>query len=988
MKDKHTDTKARVGINAFTAQATIQRNTDREFNGLVVTDPPEPVITENGQTTYPDTYPRELLSPMADAEIAHISRGVISAMTFSEKDELLHSLPIAPKETGCSSFVGGIPRLGVPAMIQNDGPSGVNAVYETTNLPVELVLGCTFSPLLARKYGTVLGRELKSVGANWQLGAQFDLTRSPYWMRTRDTMGEDYYLTGELAVELTKGIQENGVGAMAKHLGAYSSGGDGALSITVDEQTLHTAYLYPFEQAVIHGRLASIMTSYNRVNGYNAASSPYLNIEVPRDMWNWPGNITTDAGGNKEVSVHLGTDNEMGIAPFNAEPGLRAYLRKGLLTMEDIDRAIGHLLWGYGAAGYLGLVAIDPDTHQAKEDPHRTEPIMPVDSYYKDRISGLYKEDNTIAEEICLKGSVLLKNEGSLLPLAASDFEKGVALIGLGAKYPVCGTGFERSQGVWEYVLTPQESILEHIPDAKLTVEPYKDVLGHTIPEEYFFSDEQCLISGLERSWGILHEDSYVIDYSVPGAPRPPLPGMKDPYAEARQVDVPGRVTGTVFSVDSKVEFLCKSHGFCNGIDGNAISSGCTFTWKGYLKAAETGDTDIIFRNMGGNTTLELFDGDVKLISVCGGNDFGHGVQWEFDMPDKDGLSPVIRTVSFSKGKAYRLLITADAVYPEKDVQLWLAWNTPSMKLKDKERAIAAAQNNPVVIYFARTGILGHHGIDLEKKNLTVNNLEDLLTVQKAAIEAGNRFIVVMNSRSAFALEGGWHEKTDALISLFYGGQAQNSALVKLLTGKENFSGKLCVTLPETSKDVCTHSDMATMLERWGDPQDMGTEFSISYTEGLDFGYRWNKRTGTTPAYPFGFGLSYTTFAYDEITVIASGTGFEVSLSVTNTGNMKGDEIVQVYLGKIDVPNHIQCAEEQLVGFARTGELKPGESKNVRIRIGERMLSYWDPHIDLITREDGTRDKWVRAVGTREIIVAKSSEEAVFSKMITIHPEG
>ena len=971
-----------VGINAFTAQATAQRVSSGRGSGLAVENPPALIENESGRTCYPDVYPRELIRPMEDDEIARVSEAVLGAMTFAEKAELLHGLNQAPKATGCSSFVGGVPRLGVPAMVQNDGPSGPNAIYETTNLPTELLTGCTFSPEMAYLYGTVLARDLKSVGCNWQLGAQFDVTRSPYWMRTRDTYGEDYFLVGEMAAAETRGIQDHGAGAMAKHMGAYATNGDGGLAIEVDEQTLHTAYLYPFEQAARRGRVSSIMSTYNRINGSFCASSEYLNRTVVRDYWGWKGSMTTDAGGNKEVSVQLGTDNEMGYR-FNGEPGLRAYLRAGLLTMDDIDEAVRHILWGYGAAGYLGLVQIDPDTGLAKDDPGRTEPIMPRDTWYQDRIAGLYDADNAAAQQIAEKGAVLLKNRDQTLPLSQKTLRQGVALIGFGAEYPVYGTGFERSQGVQEYIQTPGAAIRAADPEAKLAVEPMEDLLGRLIPAENLFQDAACTLPGLRCTVGILEEDSYLIDYSMPGAPMPPPPGMPIPKQEPVRVDVPGMITGSDWCVDAVLERLTRSGGFFNGADGNAVLSGAAFTWKGYLKADEDGETVINLQNMGGDVSIELFDGGRKLMAAGGGNEFGHGAQWEFDMPNCEGMSSDRRTVRLEAGKAYRLLITANACFPEKDLQLRLTWYTPSMRRADREAALRAAKENGTVIYFARTGVLGHQGFNPDNR-ITVSNPEDLLAVQAAAKSAGNRFAVVMNSRSAFAAEESWLEGTDALIALFYGGQAQNAALAELLLGKKNFSGKLCVSLPKHANEVCTHCTDELRTERWGDQKSPFDEISVKYSEGLDFGYRWNARTGIAPAYPFGFGLSYTSFEYRDVSAKRQGDGFDVTLSVVNVGDRTGDEIVQVYLGGIAVPEHIQCAAIQLAGFARAEAIAPGEARRVVIHVGERMLSYWDPKREAQRRQDGTMDKWVRAVGTRTLLVGASSEDIRWQTEITI----
>lgn len=974
---------ARVEANAYTQAASANHGNTK---GVVNENPPA-FSAETGTTVFPDYYPRHLIQPMDDSRIAELSEAVVRAMTFSEKCALLHGQDIAPKVTGCSSFVGGVPRLGIPVMFQHDGPSGVNSIYETTHLPVEMVAGCTFSPELAWKYGKVLGEELVSIGSNWQLGCQYDLTRHPFWMRSRDTYGEDYYLTGEMAAAETAGLQSHGAGAMAKHMGAYCTNGDNLLSSWVDEQTLHTAYLYPFEMAAKRARLASIMTTYTRLNGYYTASNTYMQKDVARNLWGWKGNMTTDAGGNQEVSVHLGTDNEMGYR-YNGEPGIRAYLEQGLMTMEDVDQAVRHILWGYGVAGYLGLVEVDSLTGLAKYEPGRTDYILMPDTYWHDRVSGMYQAHNDIAVEIAEKGQVLLKNEHNALPLTPEKLKNGVALIGYGAKHNIEGTGFERSFGVLEFMRTPGEALRE-IADCNLTTCVLEDKLGYTIPGDCLYQDALGEKPGLVRTYGISLADCYVPKFTgFPGMPPmedgedapPPPPGMGNQEPQETKMD--GFSTGSPAAVDEKLEFLAEK-GFFTG--GSAFPQGSAYTWKGYLKAPESGEYTIALHGIGGDSNLRLFDGEDELLGVStSGMGFGHGPQWEFDEATPEGMTSARKNVTLEAGKLYRILVTAKATYAEKDMALRLAWITPSRKRKDFDDAIAAAKSNPTVIYFAREGVLGHGGMNFTKLDLEVNELPQLLAVQKAAKDAGNTFIVVMYSRSAFALDGDWCPNTDALIASFYPGQGGNTALARLLTGKANFSGKLCVTIPARTEDTCVSVDEATSIERRGNLINMWTPATATFTEKLDFGYRWNERMGVAPGFAFGHGLSYTGFDYSGASAQRTEQGATVTVTVTNTGKVAGDEIVQVYLGPGHGPEHVFFAKKQLAAFARTGILQPGESKTIQLPISERMLSYWDTQAEIHTAHDGSLGKWVLATGDRTVMIGAASDDIRAQLTVTV----
>ena len=170
--------------------------------------------------------------------------------------------------------------------------------------------------------------ELQSIGSNMKLGAQLDVGRSPSWHRLKDIYGEDCYLVSEMGVAEVKGVQEHGGMTMGKHMGAYNTVGDTLQTAEVDEQTLHTAYLQPFEKACREAKLSSIMTSYNTLNGYFTASNRYMQIDVARDMWGWKGSFTTDAGGG-------------GMPSFGIELDLPFRDREMLLDIQKAAKAQG-----------------------------------------------------------------------------------------------------------------------------------------------------------------------------------------------------------------------------------------------------------------------------------------------------------------------------------------------------------------------------------------------------------------------------------------------------------------------------------------------------------------------------------------------------------------------------------------------------------------------------------------------------------------------
>ena len=134
----------------------------------------------------------------------------------------------------------------------------------------------------------------------------------------------------------------------------------------------------------------------------------------------------------------------------------------------------------------------------------------------------------------------------------------------------------------------------------------------------------------------------------------------------------------------------------------------------------------------------------------------------------------------------------------------------------------------------------------------------------------------------------------------------------------------------------------------------------VTYSEGIDVGYRWFERQGTTPLYPFGYGLAYTRFEYSRLSVDRAGDGgLDVKFEVRNTGRVESDEVPQVYLGAPTTPPQDGLfAVRALAGFDRI-HLRPGEQRSVLIHVRPRSLQYWDEQSVSWKRPDGTRDLFV-----------------------------
>lgn len=974
---------------------------------------------------YPKYIETEMLKNEPDELLEKKVSALLRAMTLEEKMNLCHGQAEGRGLVGNGGYLPGIPRLGVPEIRMHDGPAGVTALYDTTGLPVQEMLAAAWSPELAYKYGKVAGSENYAVSGNTQLGSEFDVVRTPQFARNRDMLGEDPFLTSVLCVPETKGIQDQHVVATLKHFAVCSQEAviQNAADQIVDEQTLHELYFPSFEAAAKEGRAGSFMCSYNKYNGAYASANEYTQKTVLRDIWNYKGYMMSDWGSNHALTTHKGMDMEMPHGVYNSNERLRLALKKGRLTERDIEDAARHVLYGFGMVGYLSLVELDDDGNVAVEE-GRTEPIRMRDRYAEAVRGGLLRDNAEICLEIARKGAVLLKNDNNTLPLVPEDYtgSGAVAMLGLGAVSLISGSSQERSYGSIARMKAPADELRRLVgSDAHIESAIALDIFGSTVPADCLYRDETLTEHGLVRTYGVGREDAGPIGIFAmmmemdkdkkPDGPAAPVGGagmefkgtavadndddsdvveMRPMMDNTLETDMEGHETGSLCCVDDKLEFTVGANNktYKNGADGNAFKMGEGYVWKGFLTVPETGEYDLIFQAIGGNAVCRIsLDGE-KMTSV-GSTEMREGAHWPWGglVCSPEGMNLSGGKFMLEKGRAYKITVSARAASAEKDLQLRLSWITPSMRERDYRRALDAASKAGKVVLFVTTdygyrpaGMPGGFGFgSVRMASLEIPAAQrTLLEDVKSVMRPDAKLIVVVNNGNVFSME--WHEQADAILNIFTPGQEGGTAVAEILTGAVNPSGKMAVTIPEKDSDTLASDTPEHTERRYNGYTGKDGKQYVDHDEGIFTGYRWYDKSGVKPLYPFGHGLSYTTFEYSGLSVC----GREVTFTVTNTGSVRGSETAQVYLGKADVPQGIQMAEKQLCGFARLEDIAPGESRTVVIPIPERCFCYWDPNRELLLRADGTRDKWVLARGTRKVYVGSSSAELPLSAEVHV----
>ena len=268
--------------------------------------------------------------------------------------------------------------------------------------------------------------------------------------------------------------------------------------------------------------------------------------------------------------------------------------------------------------------------------------------------------------------------------------------------------------------------------------------------------------------------------------------------------------------------------------------------------------------------------------------------------------------------------------------------------------AVALAQKAEVVLLcLGLDEIKESEGLDRGDMRLADNQIELLKAVQQA-----NPNTVVVLSAGA-SLETPWLKHCRTLVYGALGGQAGAGAMLDVLTGKVNPSGKLAETWVNAYADTPAKDNFA------------GPGRMVQYREGLYVGYRYYQTAGVPVAFPFGYGLSYTSFAYSNLQAASNG----VTLTVTNTGKRAGAEIVQLYVAKPGA--EVFRPAQELKGFAKV-QLQPGESKTVTIPLDDKAFRYWNTKTD----------SWEVEGGSYELRVGASSADIRLTAMVEVAGTG
>jgi beta-glucosidase len=369
---------------------------------------------------------------------------IISQMTLEEKVNMLHAKHM---------FVSaGVERLGIADIKYADGPFGIREEMQpdgwmplgwkndmATFFPTGSALAATWSPELAYAYGTAIAREARLRGKDMLLGPAINIQRIPTGGRTYEYLSEDPFLSSQLSVSYTKGVQDNGVAVCLKHYALNNQENNrGTVNVIIGERAMREIYLPPFRAAVEEADAYGVMAAYNKVGGWWCAENDMLLNKILRDDWGFAGMVISDWGGTHSTvnSVKNGLNVEMPDKKYLGQALLDS-VKAGLVSEDVINKRVREIL--------RVRMAISP---------------VPEDEANREMTSQAPQQHT--AYEVASKAIVLLKNEG-ILPLKLEN-KPVIAVIGANAVQKMAAGGL--GAGVKTlYEITPLEGLKNRVGD-------------------------------------------------------------------------------------------------------------------------------------------------------------------------------------------------------------------------------------------------------------------------------------------------------------------------------------------------------------------------------------------------------------------------------------------------------------------------------------------------------------------------------------------
>jgi beta-glucosidase len=840
----------------------------------------------------PAQQPAYLNTGLSARERAH---DLVGRMTLDEKAAQLEDWATA------------IPRLGIPDyQTWSEALHGVARAGYATVFPQAIGMAATWDPAMVHSMGDVISTEARAKYNQAQRegdhrifyglmywSPNINIFRDPRWGRGQETYGEDPFLTGKMGVAFIEGVQGNDLNhlravATSKHFAVHNGPEPlrHGFNVNPSPRDLEETYLPAFRETVMEGHVQSVMCAYNSIDDWPACTNTMLLKDHLRDAWGFKGFVVSDCGAIMDVNQgHKKTPDIEHSAALSLKAGTDlscSIWAPGFNTLGDAVRK--------------GLVSEDLVTQAAERlytarfqlglfDPQGSNPLDKIP--YSEATAPAHRQ---IALKAAEEAMVLLKNNG-VLPLKSAPGH--IAVIGPTADLLPSILG--NYVGTPVHPVTPLDGIAEQFPSSPILYaqgSTLADGVGVPVPRTAF---------GLNK--GLKTEFFATPDWTGRPVAVTTEPNVQTDWENAKpnpEVDTPNysvRWTGTltppaaghyVFSLEPGDSFPYsprESYRFI--LDGKVVS-------EGSLRAPQDISAMGSFKTAPGASPtappLMAFPKDPSIL------------------------------VNFADTKPHEFQLEYSHSGDQAGGGVTLKWEAPAQAQLDE--AVARAREADVVVAFVglspqlegeemRIKIDGFDGGDRTSINLPEPQ-EKLL---EAVAATGKPLVVVLQSGSAVALN--WaNEHAAAILAAWYPGVDGGKAIARTLAGLNNPAGRLPITFYTSLDGVPPFTDYS-MKNR-----------TYRYFEGK-------------PLWGFGYGLSYSSFTYGPVKLSAetlqAGEPLTATVTVTNSGKVAGDEVLEAYLKTPQANGPIHS----LVGFDRV-TLAPGASKEVTLKIDPRSLSSVD----------------------------------------------
>jgi beta-glucosidase len=829
-------------------------------------------------------------------------------------DDLVARMTLDEKASQFSSTSPAIQRLQIPSYNWwSEALHGVANQGIATVFPQAIGLGATFDEPLIHQMATVISTEARAKfheyqrtqaaaspsGANLPgsgmgvrpgpAGLDFwspniNIFRDPRWGRGHETYGEDPFLTGRLGTAFVRGMQGDDPKyfktiSTPKHYAVHSGPEPArhAIDVKVSLHDMEDTYLPAFRQTVVEGKADSVMCAYNRINGEPACANKFLLEDTLRGAWSFKGYVVSDCGAIADINRN-----------HKFVPTIQESAAISLKRGTDLD--CGADTQAYSTAIQTGLITQKEADINLKRlfrarfqlgifDPPETVKYAQIPFSENDSAS-----NRELARKAAREAMVLLKNDGSL-PLNSSV--KNIAIIGpLADSIPALEGNYN---GTSSHYVTPLEGIRKQFASAEVTYTPGTKFLRNpvAIPASVYHTEDG-------------------------------KPGLTAVYFNSK--DFSGSPAAT--RVEEQLGPARGGMMFGSRLPEGVGASDFSARWTGSLKPEDTNNFEISINGAGG--VRVWLDGKLLIDDWIERAGAGRGFGLQQDPTTSAARSSSLK---LEKGKNYAIKVeffrTAPAagvgrgVFASSGPTLsWLAGST------DQNSAVAAARQADVVIAFVgltrdvegeemggRTLPEGFVGGDRTSLDMP----KDEEAIIEAAKATGKPLVVVLMNGSALGIN--WaSQNANAILEAWYPGEEGGTAIAETLAGTNNPAGRLPVTFYKSVNDLPPF-DNYSMKGR-----------TYRYFEGQ-------------PLYPFGYGLSYSKFAYSNANLSTStlkaGSDLQVDVDVRNNGGVAGDEVVQAYLV---FPKLSGAPLRALRAFQRVS-IRPGQMQHVRFRLNARDLS-------------------------------------------------